>query len=188
MKNSSDHQPACRSMSRSRASMLSRQIISTVVPGLVATGVLASVAYAGEVMTERCSAAVAIVPSYGANPDAPGTVVIKRPGSGSTGWTTPIRVQAGRDGHIRWWCNSTIGNFFDLGTWRPQVDVASVPKCAGEVIDGKYTCIAKLVKPHPGASARNGWTPERSRCDDRSTLVRARLGPNRLLNIECLGR
>ena len=37
-------------------------------------------------------------------------------------------------------------------------------------------------------SSWEGWTPERSRCDNRSTKIRARLGKGRLLQIECLGK
>lgn len=33
-----------------------------------------------------------------------------------------------------------------------------------------------------------GWTPERSRCGDHSTRIRARLGSDRLRQTECLGR
>jgi hypothetical protein len=33
-----------------------------------------------------------------------------------------------------------------------------------------------------------GWTPERSRCGDHSTRIRARMGPDRLLQTEYLSR
>jgi L-alanine-DL-glutamate epimerase-like enolase superfamily enzyme len=38
-----------------------------------------------------------------------------------------------------------------------------------------------------GSSAFAGWTPERSRCGNHTTRIRARLGPDRLLQTECLG-
>ena len=141
---------------------------------------------AREVMTDRCSAEVALVPSYDARPDTPATIVLKRGSNGSTPWTPPFTVGLGGSGHIRWWCHSTTGNMFDPGTWRIK-----------ELIVGTNCDIYADGTPqscHPdgsiklGSSAWNGWTPERSRCGDRSTKIRARLGSNRLLQIECLGR
>jgi hypothetical protein len=139
-----------------------------------------------EVMTDRCSAEVAIVPSYDAGPDTPGTIVIKRGSNGATDWTPPFRVKLGSSGHIRWWCHSTTGNMFDPGTWRIQ-ELQVGTKCEIYADFSPQSCRPdgniKL-----GSSAWNGWTPERSRCDKRSTLIRARLGSKRLLQIECLGK
>ncbi len=147
---------------------------------------MASVASANEVMTDRCSAEVAIVPSYDVGPDTPGTIVLKRDASGNTSWTPPFRVRLGGSGHIRWWCHSTSGNMFDPGTWRIQ-ELQVGTKCEIYADGSPQSC-----RPDGGiklgSSAWNGWTPERSRCDNRSTLVRARLGNNRLLQIECLGK
>src|SRR5262249_36508458 len=42
---------------------------------------------ANEIMTDRCSAAVAFPPSYDAKPNAPGTVVLVRDKTGKTAWT-----------------------------------------------------------------------------------------------------
>jgi len=60
----------------------------------------ASLASAGEVMTDRCSAEVAIVPSYDAGPNTPGTIVLKRGSNGGTNWTPPFRVGLGYEASI----------------------------------------------------------------------------------------
>jgi hypothetical protein len=134
-----------------------------------------------EIMTDRCSAGVAIPPSYDAKPDAPGTVHLVRDKNGRTEWSPPFTVKLGDNGHIRWWCNSTKGNIFDPGTWRIQSAMVGAKfDDSGTVhptIDLKFT-----------DSSFKGWTPERSRCDNHSTKIRARLGPDRLLQIECLGK
>jgi hypothetical protein len=89
-------------------------------------------------------------------------------------------VKLGPGGRIRWYCNSTKGNWADPGTWRVKsVDVGVKTNEQG---DATPTVSIKLTD-----SSWKGWTPERSRCDNRSTKIRARLGPNRLLQIECLG-
>jgi hypothetical protein len=141
---------------------------------------------AAEVMTDRCSAEVAIVPSYDARPETPGTIVLKRGANGSAPWTPPFRVKLGGAGHVRWWCHSTTGNMFDPGTWRIQ-EVTVGTKC--EIFaDGTPQNCRPDGSIKIGSSAWNGWTAERSRCGDRSTKIRARLGPSRLLQIECLGK
>lgn len=146
----------------------------------------ASLASANEVMTDRCSAEVAIVPSYNARPDTSGTIVLKRGPNGGTNWTPPFRVRLGSSGHIRWWCHSTTGNMFDPGTWRIE-ELQVGTKCE-LYADGSPQSCRPDGNIKLGSSAWNGWTPERSRCDNRSTQVRARLGSNRLLQIECLGK
>ncbi len=141
---------------------------------------------AGEVMTDRCSAEVAFVPTFNARPDSPGTIILKRGRDGRTNWTPPFTVGLGGSGHIRWWCHSTTGNMFDPGTWR-ITDLMVGTKCEIFADGTPENC-------HPdgsikfGSSAWNGWTPERSRCGNRSRKIRARLGPKRLLQIECLGQ
>jgi len=134
-----------------------------------------------EVMTDRCSKGVAIVPNYDAKPDAPGTVFLVRDKNGRTEWTPPFTVKLGPNGHIRWWCNSTAGNIFDPGTWR--IKSAEVGAKFDDKGKATPTVSIKLTD-----SSWKGWTPERSRCDNRSTKIRARLGPDRLLEIECLGK
>jgi hypothetical protein len=146
---------------------------------------------ANEVMTDRCSKEVAIPATYDGRPDAANTIILTRGPDGGAAWTKPFHVSLGSSGHIRWWCHSTTGNFFDLGTWRLG-DAAKLVPCAEGVVaivegqsGGDVASCKDAVKP--GASSSQGWTPERSRCNNRSTLIRARLGTNRLLQIECLG-
>jgi hypothetical protein len=146
---------------------------------------LSSPLHANEVMTDRCSKEVAVVPSYNASPGTPGTVFLARNASGNTLWTPPFRVGLDGSGHIRWWCHSTTGNIFDPGTWR--LTGGSVAENCTEGASGEWDC-SPTGSVSLGSSAQNGWTPERSRCDNHSKLIRARLGPNRLLQIECLGQ
>jgi hypothetical protein len=154
-----------------------------------------------EVMTDRCSAEVAIVPSYGDKPNTPGTILLQRGPDGRTDWTPPFTVRLGDGGRIRWWCHSTKGNWLDAGTWRVEdVNPEGMVKCligvgstVAAIAGAGSASSAKELTACPKAlnlktSAWEGWTPERSRCDNRSTRVRARLGPDRLLQIECLGR
>jgi hypothetical protein len=141
---------------------------------------------AGEVMKDGCSAEVAMVPSFDARPDTPGTIVLKRGSNGSTDWTPPFAVRLGPGGHVRWWCHSTTGNMFDPGTWRIE-ELTVGTKCEIYADLSPQSCRPD-ASIKLGSSAWNGWTPERSRCGNRSSSIRARLGPNRLLEIECLGR
>jgi hypothetical protein len=158
-------------------------------------------ALANEVMTDRCSAEVAFPPHYDAPPNTKGTIVLQRDDSGRTEWTTPFSVQLSKDGHIRWWCHSTKGNAFDPGTWRVKdVNAEGVIKCltgvgatVGAIAGGGSAAGAKDLAGCPKAvtirtADFQGWTAERSRCDNHSTRIRARLGAGRLLQIECLGR
>jgi hypothetical protein len=153
------------------------------------TSVPAAAAPASETMTDRCSAEVAFVPAYDAHPNAHGTIILKRDKEGHTAWSRPFTVKTGDDGHIRWWCHSTIGNEFDPGTWRINVNEKEITACLEEVFtdkppQGNPDC-KKAIKLSSSAFA--GWTPERSRCGNHSTRIRARLGPDRLLQTECLG-
>jgi hypothetical protein len=163
------------------------------VTGTMSTSESVAVAGEHEVMIDRCSGEVAFTPTYDANPTTHGTVVLKRGANGYSPWTTFTR-QTGDDGHVRWWCHSTTGNVFDPGTWRVSVDASGVAAClvsvgAAVASDGAaspaVTSCLKTIKL--GSSAFHGWTPERSRCGDHSTKFRARLGPDRLLETECLG-
>ncbi len=185
-------------------------LIAATSCSFIATSTLSMVspAAAGEVMTDRCSSEVAIAPSYNAQPMTTGALVLTRNANGETPWSKPFRVQTGGggltgSGFIRWWCHSTTGNVFDPGTWRPEFDFAKLGICVADGIgvifgdenkqkadkssqDIVKNCLGAVKKL--GSSAKNGWTAERSRCDNRSTLIRARLGTNRLLQIECLGK
>jgi hypothetical protein len=133
---------------------------------------------AGEIMKDRCSQMVAIVPSYYATPDTPGTHLLVRKKNGWSPWTKPFKVKLDSDGYIYWWCHSTTGNWLDPGTWtvhgNPLI-VISDRTGAAFVTNAVYSL------------SDSGWTPERSRCSNHSTRIRARLGPHRLLVIECLG-
>ena len=143
------------------------------------------IANASETMTDRCSGEVAIVPHYNDAPNTPGVVVLSRDPNGSTPWTPDFWVETGNSGHIRWWCHSTSGNFLDPGTWR--IDELYVGTKCTEGPNGEPWGACSLdAAVSFGSSAWQGWTPERSRCDDRSKHIRAHLGPDRLLGIECL--
>lgn len=141
--------------------------------------------FAGEIMVDKCSKEVAIVSSYDARPDSNSVVVLKRGSNGKTPWTPPFKVKLGDSGHIRWWCKSTSGNMFDAGTWRIE-EIYLGTKC--EIYaDGSPQSCGPDANLKLGSSAWNGWTPERSRCGDRSRNIRARLDGGRKLLIECLG-
>jgi hypothetical protein len=155
----------------------------------------ASTAFANEIMTDRCSAEVAFVTSFNNKPNTHGTHILKRDAGGHTPWTKPFEVQTDDSGFIRWWCHSTTGDFLDPGTWELSVNAGGVIACLTAVVgtvgtDGAAapttaTCIKAVSL---GSSAFRGWTPERSRCSDHSKRIRVRLGPNRLLQTECLGQ
>jgi hypothetical protein len=141
-----------------------------------------------EVLTDRCSGEVAFPPTYGQTPTAHGTAVLKRGPDGYSPWTT-FSSQPDGSGHIRWYCHSTIGNVFDVGTWRVHVESGGVVACllaATGAVD-TTTGGACLKSISIGSSAFQGWTPEQSRCGNFSTYFKARLGPDRLLQTECLG-
>src|SRR4051812_8133827 len=163
---------------------------------LAAAGLFASPARANEVMTERCSGEVSIVPDYNAKaPFVEGTHILKRDKSGNHPWTEAFSVKPDGSGHIRWWCHSTIGNLFDPGTWRVHGDVKGAFLClakagkdaAGGTVTGAAAGGKDCAKKGKSApSAVRGWTPGRSRGRGGTTKARPRLGPNRLLQIECL--
>lgn len=183
--------------------MLLKNVKRVIVGGsIVAAAGLAlgvadeDVAVAGqhEVMTDRCSGEVAFTAKYDGKPTDHHTVILKRNKDGYSPWTTFSR-NLGDDGHVRWWCHSTTGNFFDPGTWVVHVNPAGAVACllsvAGAVAtDGAASAATAtcLKAVNIGSSAFEGWTPERSRCGDHSNHFRARLGPDRLLETECLGR
>jgi hypothetical protein len=167
-----------------------RHLIALAIP--VALMVPTQASAKNEVMTDRCSGEVAIVPSYGDKPDAANTVLLNREPDGQDQWTYPINVKLSENGYIRWWCHSTQGNWLDPGTWRWR-DGAVVG--LGCDYGGQYPGESSISGCKPKASQfpittsdYEGWTAERSRCGNRSTKIRARVGPDRLLKIECLGR
>jgi hypothetical protein len=163
--------------------------------GMALTTVLAlhQVAFASpEVLTDRCSGEVAFTRSFNGKPTDKGTIILKRNGQHSP-WTT-VDVKPDGEGHVRWWCHSTTGNVFDPGTWRVHIDGNAITACllsVGEAIvddgatggDAGQKCL-KAIKIT--SSAFQGWTAERSRCNNKSGHLKARLGPDRLLQSECL--
>jgi len=151
---------------------------------LLACALPAAPAAAAEVMEDRCKAEVAIPQAYDNGPASPGVIVLKR-ANGKTPWTPPFTVRLGGSGHIRWWCHSTTGNAFDPGTWRIK-ELGVATKCRIYADASPESC-SPDASVKIGSSAWNGWTPERSRCGNRSTRIRARLDGNRLLQIQCLG-
>ena len=169
--------------------------VTILVLALVFSATYAMSAHAGEVMTDRCSNEVSIPPTYDAKPNDVHALLLGRGRDGSTPWTKPFKVQLGDDGHVRWWCHSTTGNMFDLGTLRvtganPSGILACVGALGTTIISsgsGAASLAACATVVNFGSSAWEGWTPERSRCSNHSTRIRARLGPDRLLQIECLG-
>ncbi len=137
-----------------------------------------------ETMTDRCSGDVAIVPYYDAKPETPGAVILERDATGNTAWTPPFNVSPNGDGRIRWWCHSTTGNLFDPGTWRIN-EFYIGEKCDLDANNNPINCHPD-IRVSVGSSAWQGWTAERSRCDSHTGHIRARLGNNRLLQIQCL--
>jgi hypothetical protein len=142
--------------------------------------------FAVETMTDRCSNTVVFPRSYDGRPDSPNAILLERYPDGSTSWTPPFEVETSSSGHIRWFCKSTRGNLFDPGTWR--IDSLELGTSCEIYADFTPEKCKTDVDVSFGSSVWNDtWTPERSRCDDRSKRIRARLGPDRLLQIECLG-
>ena len=102
--------------------------------------------FAGEIMTDRCSADVSFPSTYngpptGANSGEAPAINISRANADSTHWTSAIRQAIDSDGHIRWWRHSTTGNRADPGTY--VVDGAGVTYSCGDS-EGNQDC-----KPSP---------------------------------------
>lgn len=111
----------------------------------------------GETMRDRCSGDVAFTTTYSGKVTDQGTITLDRPKSGWTAWTDSFTVKTSNSGHIRWFCRSkSYWGWVDPGTW-----------------------------PINGLSHK-GWIPERSRCNNKSNRIRARLGPDRRLQIKCM--
>jgi hypothetical protein len=151
-------------------------------------------AVAQEKLLDRCSSAVAFPATYSGEPDSQGTVVINRGANGATEYTPVFRVQT-KDNYIRWWCQSTTGNAADPGTWRIRsFNIEKAGMCGVGIVKvvGDTSQLAALAPCATmlkiGSSAKNGWTAERSRCDNRSTLISVRLDRDRKLRIRCMGR
>ena len=148
--------------------------------------------YITETLVDRCSADVAISRVYDEafGPYLHG-LYLSRDATGYTPWSALMPVSG--SSYIRWWCNSTSGNWLDPGTWRISLGLGGI-FCAATGDDGEGwddwnvegACVP-LVEIHTGSSDVDGWTPERSRCSSPTTrAIQARLGPDRLLEMRCL--
>ncbi|MBV8549854.1 MAG: hypothetical protein JOY54_01040 [Acidobacteriaceae bacterium] len=147
-----------------------------------------------ETMTDRCSSDVSFPSVYGGGPLAAGSTVLQRGADGYSHWTPIFSAGLDGSGHVRWWCHSTTGNAFDPGTWRVRDDKLACTLSGGGQDSGggsgqpsssanvKIDCTTTV---NLVAVDANGWTAEQSRCNDHSSFFRARLGPDRLLEIMC---
>lgn len=140
----------------------------------------ATPAGASETMVDRCSGSVMIPPAYNSkfNPNRPpsGTIAVPdRKSNGWGDWSKTFTVKTSDAGHIRWYCHSQAQfPFLDPGTWVFSKDQKiCIPSGPCIPIPEGFTDVA-------------GWYPERSRCSDRSNRIRARLGPDRALQIQCM--
>jgi hypothetical protein len=140
--------------------------------------------FAAETLKDRCSAEVSIPKTFDGKPGQEGAILLKRQsGKDWTDWSEPFVVQLGDGGRVRWWCHSTTGNWV-----LEAINIVSAPMCnlAGDPVGGICKQVAGGWVPNPETS--EGWTAERSRCNDRSNKFRARLGPSRQLQMQCLGK
>jgi hypothetical protein len=150
---------------------------------LFALGAPSAAKAGNEIMIDRCRSEVSIVHGYDDRPGSNGAVLLKRGHHGKTAWTPPFRVRTSKSGFIRWWCHSTTGNMFDAGTWRiEEIRIGSTCELHA---DGSVGACGPDGDLELGSSAWQGWTPERSRCRNRSRHIRARLDGHKL-KIECL--
>jgi hypothetical protein len=154
-------------------------------------GATAVHAPAGEIMRDRCKQDVVFVPplpsqpAADARPGMPGTVLLKRRSDGKNDWSNVFQMKLVEGGFVRWWCYTGGGTGFEPGVWQ-----------LNQGDDGTRCLFSDVIKDcHPDPNVRQAapvwgrdWTAERSRCKDRSTKFRARLGSSRLLQIECMGK
>jgi hypothetical protein len=123
---------------------------------------------AGEMMIDRCSGDVSFPPTYDEGPGALGAYQVTRGNKSASGWSPIVFVKPSESGRIRWWCHSTSGNWLDAGSWRiDRVDVGA--KC------DEFGCTASQDLSLSPVDI-NGWTAERSRCDNHTGSIRALLG------------
>lgn len=172
-----------------RASLRASCGVVLLAAGVLSFGVSPAGAEPHEVMTDRCGGEVAFPSAYDARVGATGTIVLKR-GRDGTSPTATFSRTTGDDGHVRWYCHDATGDTFDPGAWRVSFDGKALTAClfSTNLVDHPATpspCLKTIVVP---PSTFQGWTAARSRCGDRSTRLRARLGADRLLEIACLGR
>lgn len=149
-------------------------------------GPIVPVFQVSETMTDGCSGDVVISRTYSNsfNPQSIDGLYLKRDASGNTQWSGQMPVS----GHtyIRWWCHSTTGNWADPGTWRLNGGYIGTD-CKGDWDQGSVNSCKPTGSIDLGSSAVEGWTPERSRCSsNRTQFISARLGRDRLLQIQCI--
>ncbi len=164
------------------------------------TALVTTYDHSPETMTDRCSAEVAFPPVYGGQPTNIGTLILNRGVDGYSDWTPIFTAGLDDGGQVRWFCHSTTGNFVDPGTWRLR-DTGVACMFGGSPggggggggggsssetsvsLSSSVTCSTTVNFNSDDAS---GWTAERSRCNDHTNMFRARLGPDRLLEILCV--
>ncbi len=146
-----------------------------------------------ETLTERCSGDVYFPQSYGDSPINGRYTQLKRPASGYTPWTSTFYSAPNQDGFVRWWCYTTKQGLFDIfGGGGISVGGTTI---TGVIVgggcdygpDGLVNCKPSIdITTDDKPKSEYNWTAERSRCDNHSGYLRARLGPNRLLQIQCM--
>ncbi len=141
-----------------------------------------------ETMTERCSAEVSFPRLYGDAPNAPGAIILVRRRDGWTDWSGVFKRGLDGSHHLRWYCHSTTGNWADPGTWQLHDSSFACSATGTANSSGGYDIKPSCDTPsvHIRTIDANGWTAERSRCNSRTDYFRARLGPRRLLEIQCI--
>jgi hypothetical protein len=156
-------------------------LLAWVAAVFCSQALLPEAAFANEVMTDRCSGDVAFPRTYDGFLD--GAFILTRGPGQQSNWSFPISQTLDGDGHIRWWCHSTTGNWLDPGTY--TFSGGATYACGDS--NGSQNCTIIPDLPSGNPVDATGWTAERSRCSDHSNVFRAVLGPDRLLQIECLG-
>jgi hypothetical protein len=145
-----------------------------------------------ETMTDRCSAEVSFPPAYGGQPTDVGALVLQRGIDGYSDWTPVFAVGLDNGGRVRWFCHSTSGNFVDPGTWRLRATNVACQFGGSQASGGEASAtslsssVACSMTVNVYSADASGWTAEQSRCNDHSNMLRARLGPDRLLETLCV--
>ena len=153
-------------------------------------GSLAAEATAREVMQDRCKQDVVFIPFNpkipgGGRPGEPGTVILKRRSDGRSDWSRIFQGHPAGKGRVGWWCYTGPGTEFEPGVWQVNLEEDGSRCPFSDVI---ANCLGDSKVRHNAPVWARDWTAEQSRCRDGSTKFRARLGPKRSLQIECMGR
>jgi hypothetical protein len=144
------------------------------------------------VLTERCSGDVFISDRYDATNHpksgiSEGGLYLTRGQKPSASLSAKLSGETRVDQRrIRWWCNSTKGNWADPGTWRVSNGYIEVG-CGTDLATGEAKgCTPGKSSIGLASSAVGDWTPERSACPYPVRAISARLDYERLLEIRCL--